>query len=83
MTQNTGLEADFWRIFARTLGRTFEPGRHEQPQIPEWDSLRHVELIFEIEEKFGIEIPPQCVAELFSDTDTIIAYLRARVAAAR
>lgn len=81
MKQSAGLEGDFWRVFGRTLGRAFEPGRYEQPQVPEWDSLRHVELIFELEEKFGIEIPPQSVADLFSDTDTIIAYLRARAAA--
>jgi hypothetical protein len=83
MEQTASLEADFWRVFCRTLGRTFEPGRYEQPQVPEWDSLRHVELVFELEEKFGIAITPQSVADLYSDTDTILAYLRARLAADR
>ena len=78
-----GMEADFWRIFGRTMGYTVAPGRYQQVQIPQWDSLRHVELVFELEEEFRIEISPQAIVELFSDTDTILAFLRAKVTAAR
>jgi len=80
MTQTANWEADFWRIFARTIGRPIESGNHHRSDLPEWDSLRHVELVFELEERFGLQIPPEAVAALFSDTDTVIAYLRTHCA---
>lgn len=75
------LVADFWRVFCRTMGRTFAPGSYTQAQVGEWDSLRHVELMFELEEQFRVEIAPGTIVELFSDTDTILAFLRAQSAA--
>lgn len=83
MSEHTTLEADFWRAFARAMGRAVEPGRYEVAQLPEWDSLRHVELVFELEEKFRIDIPPDAIADLYSNTDTILAFLRARMAGGR
>jgi hypothetical protein len=80
MSDDEALVADFWRVFGRTLGRPVEPGHYAVAELPEWDSLRHVELVFELEEKFGVEIPPTAIVELFSDTDTILAFLRDRVA---
>ena len=47
--------------------------------MPSWDSLRHVELVFELEEAFGIDIAQADIAGLYSDTDTVLAYLRERV----
>ena len=81
MTEAAALEADFWRVFGRTMGRPFAPGRCAQAQVPEWDSLRHVELMFELEEQFRVDIAPEMIVELFSDTDTILAFLRAKGAA--
>ena len=81
MSEAAGLEAEFWRIFGRLMGYPVEPGHYQQAQISQWDSLRHVELIFELEEEFRVEIAPQAIVELFSDTDTILAFLRARVGA--
>ncbi len=74
------LEADFWRAFGRALGHPFEPGHYRQAELAEWDSLRHVELVFELEEVFRLSIPPAAIAELFSDTDTVLAYLREHAA---
>ncbi len=78
MSESSALEAGFWRVFGRAMGRPFAPGRYLQAQTPEWDSLRHIELIFELEEHFGVDIPPEAIAELFSDTDMLLAYLRGR-----
>ena len=83
MSDDSGLEATFWRVFARAMGAPVAPGHYQQAQIPQWDSLRHVELIFELEEEFRVEIPPNAIVELFSDTDMILAFLRAKVTAAR
>jgi hypothetical protein len=79
MKEPADLEAEFWRVFGHVLGRPIERGRYQPAQLPEWDSLRHVELIFELEVKFQVEISPQAIADLFSDTDTILAFLRARI----
>ena len=49
-----------------------------QESLEEWDSLRHVELVFELEENFDVSVSPDDIAALYSDSDTIIAYLEAR-----
>lgn len=77
MNAPSELEIDFWRVFGRVLGRHLEPGHYTQAQLPEWDSLRHVELMFELEENFRIEVPNEAIATLFSDTDTVVAFLNA------
>jgi acyl carrier protein len=61
------------------MGKNFTPGYYEATQMTEWDSLRHVELMFEIEEKFGIVIPPNCIAELYSNTGILLDFLREHV----
>ena len=77
MSQDPILQAKFWRHFSRALGRPITPGCYAVADLPEWDSLRHVELVFELEESFGVSIPPDTIAALFSDTDTVLAYLHA------
>jgi hypothetical protein len=77
MSETTSIETKFWRVLSRALGRPVAPGRYSVADLPEWDSLRHVELVFELEETFGVSIPPQAIADLFSDTDTVLAFLRA------
>jgi acyl carrier protein len=72
------IETEFWRLFGRVLGRRIEPGRYATADLPEWDSLRHVELVFELEERFRVDVPQDRIAELFSDTDAVLAFLRAR-----
>lgn len=70
------LEEKFWRQFSRALGRPIAPGRYAVADLPEWDSLRHVELVFELEEAFGLSITPDSIAALYSDTDSVLAFLR-------
>ena len=77
----SSIETEFWRIFGRVLGRTIVPGRYKQGDLSEWDSLRHVELIFELEECFGVDVPSDAIVELFSDTDVVLEFLRQRVKA--
>jgi acyl carrier protein len=79
----TALEAEFWRLLSRVLGRKVEPGHYHRSDLPGWDSLRHVELIFELEEAFGIPVPQESIAALYSDTDTVLAFLRDNVAKGR
>ncbi len=84
------LERTFWRIFRRTLeleaatpdpgeAEASEPTRLAKDDLEAWDSLRHVELVFALEESFDLDISPDDVVELFSDTDTVLDYLRRNV----
>jgi hypothetical protein len=68
-------QADFWRLFSRVLGRPVEPGCYTPEDLPQWDSLRHVELVFELEETFGIQVPQSRIASLYTDTDQLLALL--------
>ena len=77
MSQDVPTDGKFWRVLSRALGRPIAPGHYSVADLPEWDSLRHVELVFELEETFAVSVPPQAIADLFSDTDTILAFLRA------
>lgn len=74
-------DKDFWRLFGRVLGHPIEPARYTPAELPAWDSLRHVELVFELEEAFGIDIAQADIAALYSDTDTVRAYLREHASA--
>ena len=66
----------FWRIFGRVVGRTVEPGNYTPGDVVEWDSLRHVELIFELEEHYDIDIDPEQIVALYTDTDAILKFLQ-------
>jgi len=35
-------------------------------EVPSWDSLRHIQLIMEVEEAFGVEIPIERVPDIDS-----------------
>ena len=66
----------FWRVFCRVVGEKLTPANYRASELGQWDSLRHIELIFELEEQFEVDIAPESIVELYSDTDTILAYLR-------
>jgi acyl carrier protein len=42
--------------------------------LPQWDSLGHMEVMMRLEEKFGVEISADTIAELISITE-ICKYL--------
>ena len=70
------IDNRFWALFERTMGRKFERKNQEVASIEEWDSLTHVELIFELESEFLIQFGPQDVADTYSDTNHILSYLK-------
>jgi acyl carrier protein len=43
--------------------------------LPQWDSMGHMEVMMRLEEHFGVEVNADTIAELIS-IPTIIAYLR-------
>jgi hypothetical protein len=66
----------FWRIFGRVVGETLPPGNYAATDLSDWDSLRHIELMFELEEQYAVDIDPEQIVALYSDTDTILTFLR-------
>ncbi len=74
------VERKFWRLFNRVLGCDVAPGAHRVDDVEAWDSLRHVELMFEMEEAFDLDIDPDDIVSLYSDTATILRYLAREVA---
>ena len=71
----------FWRIFGRIVGETLAPANYSAADLRQWDSLRHIELIFELEGQYEVEIEPDDIVALYSDTDSILRFLKARKAA--
>ena len=69
------MEKCFWKIFSRTLDIDVVGGRVAKSDTERWDSLKHVELVFELEEAFGLDVAPDDIVALYSDTDAILAYL--------
>lgn len=72
------IELRFWKLLGRVLGRPVTAGHYAREELSEWDSLRHIELVFELEQTYGIEIEPDAIVALYSDTDTVLAYLHAQ-----
>ncbi len=78
MSDAADFGPDFWKLFGRVLGRELAPGRYTRDDLPEWDSLRHIELVFELEQRFSLEIDGDAIVALYSDTDAILDFLTAR-----
>ena len=70
------IEKKFWKIFRRVLNIDDCTGIITKSGAEEWDSLRHVELIFELEMAFDLEVSPEEIVELYSNTDVILNFLR-------
>lgn len=79
---SSALEQKFWKLFRRTLDIDLPSGHVAKSDTERWDSLKHVELVFELEEAFGLDISPEDIVALYSDTDTILAYLARHVESA-
>ena len=65
-----GLVAD--ATFARLRQRCVNAGNET---LPDWDSLRHMELMLALELEFGVQITSEAMTALLS-LDAIDAYLR-------
>jgi acyl carrier protein len=55
---NTANRTRFETMFTRTMGVADCRAEYGMGQLTQWDSLKHVELLTEIDEVFGIQIEP-------------------------
>ena len=76
-TLDDRLEDIFETVFQRRVAITDET---TASNIPEWDSLAHINLMFAIEQEFGIQFPGNRFAE-FQTMGELKEYLRAKGAA--
>lgn len=54
-------------IFSTALERSVPAGENvEQTEEPAWDSVKHIELVMMLEERFGVTFEPEDFAELTS-----------------
>jgi len=74
------IDTVFWNIFQQVLDlESCVSAHYSSADTEEWDSLKHVELIFELEQSFSIDISPDDIVELFSDTTTVMDYLKRKI----
>ncbi len=65
----------FWKIFESVMGGPMDRQCHSVISLEAWDSLTHVELIFELERELDIEFSQDDIAKLYSSTDAIIKFI--------
>ena len=66
MTEDA-VRAQVREILSVALGRPVAPGEQvEQSTEAAWDSVKHVELVLMLEERFGVVFEPEEFAELTS-----------------
>lgn len=70
------IESRFWPLFETTMGRKFDRQPQEAANVEEWDSMKHIELIFELESEFEIQFSPQEIADHYSNTTNLIDFLQ-------
>ncbi len=68
------------RIMAEVFGVDELPENVTTADVAQWDSLRHLELMLELELEFGVEISSEVMPELVS-LDAIETYLQDEVPA--
>ena len=65
-------------VMAAVLQRPVEPGADLRREYePRWDSLKHVEMIFALEDAFGIRMTEDEIGRLASASD-IVAAIRSK-----
>ncbi len=76
MSQEVGPEVR--RLIGLVLRRDIARGEDvRREQEPSWDSLKHVEIMFAVEDRFSVRFTPGEFAEL-SSVDAIVTALEAR-----
>jgi acyl carrier protein len=79
-SEAVSLRSEVHRLLSFVLRREIEDGENpSRAAEPEWDSLKHVELVFLIEDQFGMRLAEQEIAEL-EDAREIERFLEKRLA---
>jgi len=60
---------EFLEVIRKVLGRDDITEETQIKDVEEWDSLKHLQIIMEIEDKFKVRIPLEKVGEISSVKD--------------
>jgi len=61
------IRAEVRRVLGLVLGRTYADGAEiRRDQEPAWDSLKHVEIFFAVEDRFGVHFTAEELGSLSS-----------------
>lgn len=67
-------------IVARVLGTSIEEVSESRfDSLNDWDSLRFIEVVFQVEEEFGVQFEEADIAGMFDPSSIALAVERARV----
>lgn len=76
MIDKLAIKYKLWPLLERTFNRKFDYSLNVTRQdTSEWDSLNHINLMFEIENEFKCMLSADDIAQLYSSSDNIIAFL--------
>jgi acyl carrier protein len=76
----TAVHAAVLRVLGLVLEIDPSPGVLAREACPEWDSLKHVQIVFALEDTFGLAFSLEELAEL-NDSETIARYVADRLGA--
>ena len=79
---DSDVPARFEAVLRRAFPRFTGPFRESlaAADVPGWNSVAHVNLLMDVEDEFGIEIPPEAAAEI-PDVGGLIGIIRQGMAA--
>ena len=63
---------DFLAFVSGLIGRELDSLELRQSDLPEWDSVMHLRLVLEIEEKYALHIPIDQVPQIKSLKDFFV-----------
>jgi acyl carrier protein len=75
------IETTVLQVLGAVLKRQFQPGAGlDRGSIKEWDSLKHVEIMFAVEDEFSVSFTEEELAELDSVERIVDAVLEKHAA---
>jgi acyl carrier protein len=77
--ESISLQKRVCAVFGRVFRQVPEQELIRVTDLEEWDSLSHIKLMMELEREFDVQIDPDAIADLYSDTQHIIDYLQNKV----
>jgi acyl carrier protein len=77
---DASIHAEVLRVLRLVLGVDAFGGQFVRQTCPDWDSLKHVQIVFALEDAFGVAFSLEELADL-NDSETIARYVAERLGA--
>lgn len=73
------IEIKIKKIYNKIFSRDFNQDVIYLDDIEEWDSLSHINLIIELESEFNVDIDPDTITLLYSNSKVIEDFLKEKL----